>query len=105
MNVLIEWSEIELEAACNYWPVVEGRYSGPPEKCFESYGGEVEILSLRCGDEDASFLLKSPEIREELHDLAYDACVKRDEADRREAEADRAYERAADAAYVYGSAL
>jgi hypothetical protein len=38
--------EIALLVRGNVSPIIQGQYSGPPERCYPSEGGEVEIVEI-----------------------------------------------------------
>ena len=99
MIVTIEWMGLTLTAECDYEPYVPARISGPPEDCYPSEGGYAEITDLKCGKDDASFLLQSADIREELDDLAYAACEDSIQSDRESAAESAAEDRALERRY------
>lgn len=86
--VTFQYAGLTLTADAHIEPYVPGRYSGPPEDCYDSYGGWAEIRTLKCGAADATFLLGS-DWGGELNDACYDAWVAADKAEAR----DERYER------------
>jgi hypothetical protein len=64
---------LTFKAECDFYPLVRGRFSGPPEDCYPDEGGEAEITELECDGTDALFLLGS-DLADDLSRAAYDAC-------------------------------
>lgn len=94
MNVTFALWGMTFAAEVDYTPYVPARLSGPPENCYPEEGGYAEITDLRCGKDDASFLIGS-DMADELNEAAYEACVAHIDYQRQEYEESRA----ADAAY------
>jgi hypothetical protein len=70
-----EWVEIELEVSGTDVPFVRGRFSGPPERCYPSEGGEVEDVIAKLGEVEVELTEAEAEraqeaLREEAAEVA-----------------------------------
>lgn len=99
MNVTFHCLGLTFTAECDFTPYDPGVCSGPVENCYPPEGGTAEITELKCGDDDAMFLLKSDHASD-LEDAAYDACCKAIEREAEEDACDRYRERILDREYA-----
>lgn len=72
-------NDLEFDVEFNFTPGQAGYYSGPPENCYPSIPDELEILSIKLGDEDYSNILQLPGIAEKVESLVME--VINDESD------------------------
>jgi len=43
MEINVNWAEYPLTVTGDYDPGSDGKYSGPPEDCYEGYGESFEV--------------------------------------------------------------
>lgn len=84
MRVSFNLLGLALDAVADYYPRVEAQTYGDPAYCYPAEGGYAEITALSCAGKDALFLLDG-DLRDDLEQLAYDACVESDERRREDA--------------------
>jgi hypothetical protein len=73
MTITFRAHGLKFEAEVDYTPLIPGRFSGPPERCYPDEGGECEITALTCDGKDALFLLASMDLAPDIESAAADA--------------------------------
>ena len=59
MQINFKVAGLDFMAEVNYSPLIPEKTNSEPENCYESEDGEIEIITLHVGVNDATFLLES----------------------------------------------
>ena len=75
MQINFKAAGLDFMAEVNYSPLIPAKTNAAPENCYEDEGGEIEIIMLQVGSNDATFLLEY-KLLEEIETAACEAAEK-----------------------------